>query len=171
MDPPNPRIENLEIEQDIDYQRREWAVQRAGWTIIALVIAAAMLGLMGDGPLSRTEVASADGSMRLEYERFARVGDTNFLRLRFRPVIDPEGRYRLWLEGEYQEATRVREASPTPERSEDDQGRVVYVFRSYEPERSTEVTFYVQPRRPGLRSGRVGVVGGTFVDFRQFIYP
>lgn len=166
MDSANPRVDAPDFGQDLALQRREWAVQRAGWVVIA-----AMLGLLGDGPLSRTRIASDDGSLRLEFDRFARVGATTLLRLHFHPAVDPEGRYRIWLDGEYQEATRVREVSPPPERAEDDRGRVVYVFRSFEPERWTEVTFYVHPRRPGLRPGRVGLVGGASVDFRQFIYP
>lgn len=171
MDTPDSRDEPPNFGQDLDFQRREWAVQRAGWIALALLIVAALAGLLGDGPLSRTQAASPDGALRLHFDRFARAGATTELRLRFQPARNGDGKYRIWLKGEYQEASRIREVSPTPDHVEDDRGRVVYVFRAFEPERSTEVAFYVQPRNPGLQPGRIGVVGGASVAFRQFIYP
>lgn len=171
MDEPGSRDGPPDFGQDLAFQRREWAVERAGWFALAALLAAALLGLLGDGPLSRTATASPDGSIRLDYDRFARVGATTRLHLRFRPVADTDRRYRIWIEGEYRDATRIREVSPTPERVEDDRGRLVYVFRAFEPERSTEVSFFVHPRGAGFRPGRIGLVGGASIDFRQFIYP
>jgi hypothetical protein len=161
----------LDVGEDLEYQRREWRVQRAGWIAFAVIIAAALAGLLGDGPLSSTSLESSDGSLRLQYSRFARVGTTNALRLRFQPIVDSRGRYRIWLGGEYQHATRVREVSPEPEHTEDDKGRVVYVFRSFEPEASTEVIFYVQARSFGWRPCQVGLVGGDSLRFQQVVYP
>jgi hypothetical protein len=171
MDSTKTREEPPDFGQDLDFQRREWAAQRVGWIVLALLIVAALAGLLGDGPLSRTQAASHDGALRLQFDRFARVGATTMLRLRFRPAHNGDGNHRIWLQGGYQEATRIREVSPTPDHVEDDRGRVVYVFRAFQPERSTEVAFYVQPRNPGLQSGRIGVVDGASVAFRQFIYP
>jgi hypothetical protein len=61
----------MEVNADIEFQRRVWRVQRIGWLIIAAVIVAALLGVFGGGPLSRAAV-QGDG-LRLEYERFARL--------------------------------------------------------------------------------------------------
>ena len=171
MDDPRPPEEPPDFGQDLHFQRREWRAERIGWVALAGLIVAAMLGLLGDGPLSATSADSPDGSMHLEYQRFGRVTATQALRLRFRPVSDEDHRYRVWLSAPYREANRVREVSPTPERVEDDRGRVVYVFRALEIERSTEVMFYVQPRAAGSCPGRIGLVGGDSVAFRQFIYP
>ena len=58
---------DLEVGQDLDFQRREWAVQRVGWGAMALVILAALLGLFGSsGPLSRAATNAADDLVRLE---------------------------------------------------------------------------------------------------------
>jgi hypothetical protein len=171
MDDPRPPEVPPDFGQNLAYQRREWRVERVGWLVIAGLILAAMLGLLGDGPLSSTSADSPDGSIHLEFQRFGRVTATQAVRLRFRPVADADRRYRVWISGPYRDANRVREISPTPERVEDDRGRVVYVFRALETERSTEVTFYVQPRAAGLCPGRIGLIGGDSVAFRQFIYP
>ena len=36
-----------------EYHRREWAVQRIGWCVMTLVLAAAVAGVFGSGPVSR----------------------------------------------------------------------------------------------------------------------
>jgi hypothetical protein len=63
------RIGDLEIQQDLNYQRREWRIQRLGWVVMRLVILAALLGLLGNGPLSKASVTATDGSLRLDYHR------------------------------------------------------------------------------------------------------
>lgn len=171
MDDPRPTEEPPDFGQDLAFQRREWRAERIGWLAIAGLVLAAMLGLLGDGPLSSTSADSPDGSIHLIYQRFGRVTATQALRIRFHPVADADRRYRVWISGAYRDANRVREVSPTPEHVEDDRGRVVYVFRALQIERSTEVTFYVQPRVAGLCPGWIGLVGGDSVAFRQFIYP
>ena len=63
----------LELHQDPRFTRRIAAIQRAGWVVMGLVIAAALLGLFGAGPLSRATAEAADGTLRLEYDRFGRL--------------------------------------------------------------------------------------------------
>lgn len=46
------RVGDLEIEEDLDHQRRCWKLERASWAVMALVLLAAMAGLFGSGPLS-----------------------------------------------------------------------------------------------------------------------
>ena len=65
------RSGDLEIAQDMTFQRRSWAVQRVGWGVVAVTIGAALLGLLGSGPLSRS-TAVAPGAFAVEYERFVR---------------------------------------------------------------------------------------------------
>ena len=44
---------DLAIREDMRHQRLEWAVERVGWAAVALVLVAALAGLLGHGPLSR----------------------------------------------------------------------------------------------------------------------
>jgi hypothetical protein len=48
------RAGDLEVEQDLDFQQRTWALERAGWIVMLLIIAAALAGFFGGGPLSPT---------------------------------------------------------------------------------------------------------------------
>jgi hypothetical protein len=64
---------DLEIPEDLPFQRREWVAERVAWAVMALLIAGALLGFFGTGPLSRTTAGDEAGPLWLEYERFARL--------------------------------------------------------------------------------------------------
>lgn len=66
------RVGDLELDQDIDFQRRSWAVQRVGWGVMALVALAALLGLFGPGPINNAITGSKEAPLWLEYKRFGR---------------------------------------------------------------------------------------------------
>ncbi len=44
-----PRVGDLDIEQDLDFERRQWHVQRVGWVVFLLILLAAFVGLLGTG--------------------------------------------------------------------------------------------------------------------------
>jgi hypothetical protein len=58
---------------DEAFDRGALVVQRIGWAGMALVLAAALLGLFGSGPLSWRSAWSDEGTLLLRYERFARA--------------------------------------------------------------------------------------------------
>ncbi|HEV2128712.1 MAG TPA: hypothetical protein VGR22_08850, partial [Thermomicrobiales bacterium] len=68
------RIGDLEVDEDIEFQEREWKVQRVGWALMLVVIVLALVGLFGTGPLSAVEREADDGTLVLEYQRFVRHG-------------------------------------------------------------------------------------------------
>jgi hypothetical protein len=43
------RAGNLEINQDLRFQRRMWAVQRIGWAVMALIVLVGLVGVVRDG--------------------------------------------------------------------------------------------------------------------------
>jgi hypothetical protein len=69
------RSSQLQIDEDLAFQRREWKIQRVGWGAMALVIIAALLGVFGTGPLSNATLERE--GLRLEYERFCRFAAAN----------------------------------------------------------------------------------------------
>jgi hypothetical protein len=85
------RAGDLELNQDLRFQRRMWAVQRIGWAVMALVVLAGLLGLFGPGPLSSATAGKEEGPLLVEgYERFVRFRIPTTLQVR----LDPLGRGR-----------------------------------------------------------------------------
>jgi len=69
------KVGDLQINEDMEFQRRSWIVQRVGWLVFALVILLAALGLFGDGILSDAKAGQEEGALWLEYPRFKRFED------------------------------------------------------------------------------------------------
>jgi hypothetical protein len=165
------RVGDLEISQDLNFQRRSWAVQRFGWVMLALLILAACLGFFGPGPLSRAMAGRQDGPLRVEYHRFWRLQSPMSLRLHVGPQAARGGQARVWLSRSYLEAMSIQHVTPQPQQVEAGPDRFTYVFTLSPPERPTAVTFNLEPETPGSVPGQAGLENGLTINFRHFIYP
>jgi hypothetical protein len=165
------RVGDLEISQNLNFQRRSWAIQRLGWVMLALLILAACLGLFGSGPLSQAMTGRQEDPLSVQYHRFWRLKSPMSLRLHFGPQATRSGQARVWLSRSYLEAMSVQHVTPQPQQVEAGPDRLTYVFTLSPPERPTTVTFNIEPETPGSVSGQAGLENGLTVSFRHFIYP
>lgn len=163
------RVGDLEIAQDLDFQRREWIAQRTGWVTLALVAVAALLGLFGTGPLS--DAAAEQGPLRLGYGRFERQEAATELRVEVAAGNAQQAELRLWLSEAYLDDVRIQRISPEPDHAEAGFKRTVYVFRVGDPNQPAGIRVEFEPTEIGRLSGRLGIVDGQEVEFTQFVYP
>jgi hypothetical protein len=167
------RLTSLEIDQDLDSQRRSWRIQRLGWVLMAAFVLAATAGLLGSGPLSHRRV-TVPGVMVVDYDRFARLQTDETLTVRLEPAATAAETVRLSLDRGFLDSARVQSVLPPPVRVEAAAGRLVYVFSIAEPGVPMIVTFAFEPREFGSYRGRVAVEFPTTmhrVEFRQLVYP
>jgi hypothetical protein len=160
---------SLEIPQDMAFQRRSWRVQRVGWAVLALIVAAGLAGLAGSGPLSPATQESQDASLRLEYDRFTRMHAPSRLRLHFGTQAVRAGEVRIWLDRSYMEQVKLERVVPQPQQVQVGEKRLVYVFAAEEGQPGA-VTFEMQHRTFGRISGRAGI-GDAVLEYRQLVYP
>ena len=165
------RVGDLESAQDLDFQRRSWVAQRVGWVFIALAALAALLGLLGKGPLSRVSAGEESQPLSLEYDRFGRFQTLTTLRVNLGSDAGRDREVHVWLNREYLESVQIQQVTPEPDRVEAGSQRLTYVFQLSEPNQPTAVTFYLQPEHIGSLRGQVGLVEGQKLNFNQFIYP
>jgi hypothetical protein len=92
---------------------REWNVQVAGRVVLGLAVLAALAGLFGAGPLSWSSEAAGDGSIEVEYKRFARSGGPADLSLSV-PVSGANREARVWLDAGYLESLDIEQITPEP---------------------------------------------------------
>jgi hypothetical protein len=159
------RVGDLEINEDLVFQKRSWTVQRIGWVIMALVLAAALLGLFGAGPLSRATAGTEDEALWVEYDRFSRLLKTTDLKVH---ATSESGEVRLWISREYLEKVEISHITPTEDSAEAAQDGVFYVFQSAEP---LTIVIHLRAAQAGLISGEMRLDGGPSQEFTQFIYP
>jgi hypothetical protein len=153
----------MEIETDVNFQRREWTAQRIGWIVIAAVILAALLGIFGAGPVSRAS-GQAPG-LQLEYDRFVRWRQPMKLRC-FVSETKPET--QIAMSRNYLDAVQIEQITPPPVQAEAVGAWLVYRFAGPAP---MAVTFNIKAEEFGNLTGAVRIPDGEAVSFHHFIYP
>ena len=67
--PEQKQNDRLQINEDIEFQKKEWNWARLGWVLMLIIALAGLLGLFGQGPLSKSTARA--GGIEVEYERCA----------------------------------------------------------------------------------------------------
>jgi hypothetical protein len=169
---PHPRrVGDMEVGQDLAYQRREWLVERIGWVVMATVVLAALVGLLGRGPLSSARQADDQGGLSLDYERFLHYRDHTTLKVTIAKGSAETRHVRVWLSRAYLESMRPLKIVPQPEREEIGGERQVFVFRRADHDAPLTIIFHVEPDDFGSLPGKLGIDDGAALDFWQFVYP
>jgi hypothetical protein len=154
---------DLQIDEDLAFQRREWLAQRAGRIAVFLFVIAALLGFTGvGGPYAHGETSTPDGAIRVEYERFVRrdASATLILHLRGTPQ-----QTRFWVSEPYARSIRIDSISPEPQSVSVADGRHVYSIASGSSEFA--VVFHVEHQTSGIVNGEVGLIDGPSLRFQQ----
>jgi hypothetical protein len=167
--PKTRPVGDLEVGEDLEFQYRQWRVQRIGWVLMAVIALLAIAGFMGPGPLSRATAKTADGKLLVRYQRFARYQAPATLQFEF-----PTGATRsarLWLSRDYMERVQVEAITPAPETVSTAQDWLGYVFPLNEPGERLVVKFSVEMEQFGWQELRVRLEDGQSVVVKQFVFP
>ncbi len=163
------RIGDLEIEQDLEYQQREWQVQKFGWTVMALIIVAALLGLFAPGLFN--QAAQQGDDLSVEFERFQRFQAPAELRFHIAEGTSPGDQVRLSITQDYLGGVQVQQVTPQPDSVLGGEGRLTYVFGRTSPRQPMTVTFHLTTQQIGPLAGQVSLADGSPLPFRQFVFP
>jgi hypothetical protein len=159
----------MEIAEDLAYSRKVWTFERIGWGLLALLLAAALAGLFGKGPLSYTQLHSDDGWW-LDYERFGRRVSPMTLKLHL-PASASDQQVQVWLDRQYLAACQIQQITPEPLETRLDADGLVYVFASQAQSDLVQIVFHLEPQEFGFLSGRLGINEEPPLAFDQLIYP
>jgi hypothetical protein len=165
----------LEIDEDMDFQRRSWRVQRVAWGAMVLLLLAAFAGFLGSGPASRASRAIPD-LLTVEHQRFSRFQSPETLSVQVAPAATRERSVRLWLDRDYVDQSRIESIVPAPVRVDGASDRVVYEFATVTPGMPLTISFLLQPERVGYARVLLGIEPtpgerGQALKFWQVVYP
>ncbi len=165
------RIGDLEINQDLDVQRKTWTVQRIGWGAMALIILAALAGMFGSGPLARTEIQDDRQTFRLSSDRFGRYEGEVVLQLALTPEATKTGRVTIEVDQTYWTSHAVEHITPEPLLSRVGIEGFLYTFETHPLSAPAVIVFRLRPKYLGSLEGRIRVNGDGLLHFHQFMFP
>jgi hypothetical protein len=168
--PQAKRSSSLEVNEDFEYQEKEWRFERAGWIGMALVILLALLGLFGTGLVSEVSTGEQDG-FQVTYPRFGRWASPIEINIRIPTDLIREGPVSFWIAREFIGEFQVEDISPQPDSQELQPDRINFTFNIAEPGQPVEVNLNLTPQTTGLLQGRLGLEEGAQVSIAQIIYP
>lgn len=160
----------MPIDEDLEFQRRTWRVQRLGWGVLLVTLAVALSGVLGNGPLATAEAAGGGGGLTVEFDRFARADAPTSLALRAAARAAPAETIVIELSRDWLRAIRLEAVIPEPQRVVAAGERIAYEFEVV-PGDAVEVRFQIQYDEAGLHEAEARIAGDLPARFRQVVYP
>jgi hypothetical protein len=154
------------IDDDLEFQRRGWSLQRAGWLALVIWLTASAAGVTGPGPWSRVRVEQRSAS--IDYERRLHLDAPT--RLVVALDCDRPGPVEIGLGGDHLEAFELVSVVPRPEAESigPEERRLSLVVSEVGVVR---VELWIVPRRSGRQITRLGIGGVALDPIRQFVFP
>jgi hypothetical protein len=163
------KVGDMEVEQDLDYQRVAWNLQRIGWSVMALLIVAALLGLFGSGLLSQETVQASNSKAAVEHDRFIRNQSPTILTVT--AVPSREETAMIELDKRFVDKVQIEQISPQPSSVQISSNSYIYSFPLQSAVETLTITFYYRPQGIGWIDGILKQANVEDIPFKQFVYP
>lgn len=156
------------VNEDMEKQLKDWRFERIGWFFLLVLVGCALAGFFSKGPFSSVESQTANGELKVKFERFTRNGaQDNFLITSTGPP--KEIRY-LVLGGELLEGMSIESLNPQPAPLRSEGRDLVIPMKS---DNDGIATLYITMRSNGIGfyKGYVRPLRGDEISISKFIYP
>jgi hypothetical protein len=155
----------LQIQQDLDFQRRWHTVQRVGRVVFLVLFAAAIAGVFGTGPLAHASASGSGGAFSVDYDRFLRTTQSSSLQVT--PSTRQGGGGDIAIASSYADAIDIGNVTPQPDSETATGDRIVLSYQNRLP---AQVEVSVFPQTIGIHRATIWVRGRP-VSFRQVVWP
>ena len=158
------------LQEDMRFQRRFWGFQRAGWVLVSLLLAATVLGLFSEGPLSWTVTRAGDGTLAIEHERFLRSGASTSMTIRLGGErAGPE--HVIVISHSLLQTLTFETVQPEPVRAETHPDGLHLTFAA-PGDGDSAIYIALRPEAAGFVDGAIAIGGSDAqARLRLFVYP
>lgn len=162
---------SLEIDDDTAQHQIEWRIQRAGWLLWGVIIAAGLLGLLGSGPISSATATAADDSLSIDYDRFVHYHHPIRLTALINFPQSAESELNLKISRRFLDRIRLIRIEPEPYRQQIAPEGIIYSFSTADLTKTATIQFHLEYEKAGKSRGSMEILGHDPVSFSQFVYP
>jgi hypothetical protein len=167
---PVPKVnDEIEVGEDLDFQRKWWRFEKVVWVVFAVIIVLDLAGLFGRGPIAKADRRSADGTTDVKYERIERTDSPSMLSIAFGESAIQDGKIRLYVSESLVKGLGTQRVVPAPLTSVVGDGGVTYTFPASHVPASVDLA--LEPSGPGMYEFTVGVVGAAHVHAKVLVVP
>jgi hypothetical protein len=159
----------IEVGENLDFQRKWWRLENAVWIFFSLVILLDLAGLFGRGPIAKAERRSADGTIDVKYERIERTDSPSILSINFGPSAIQDGKIHLYISESLVKGLGTQRVVPAPLETSIGNGGLTYTFPASTLPASVDLA--LEPAGPGLYDFTVGITGAAPVHAKVFVVP
>jgi len=167
---PVQRIGDLDIDQDIAFQRKEWRVQRGAWLIAVLVLLLALSGLFGGGPLANASVSDTANVLTVDHQRIDRMHSPSSISLKVIPA-GTQPTLELWIDNDYLDGLKIVSIRPEPSSMIPDGDRTIFAFELAGVDQPVTIGFGIEHTEIVAPRAEIGIIDGSSVTFRQVVLP
>jgi hypothetical protein len=164
-----PKVGDVAVGEDLEFQRRWWKFERAVWLFFLLILIADVLGLFGRGWLAKAQRTDAAQTVTLDYERIQRASTPSIMTFHFTPAAIQNGQIQLYVSEDVIKPLGAQRISPEPKASAMGDDGITYTFPATETPAIAEIQ--LQPSFPGSHHFRVQVLGGQPIDANVIVVP
>ncbi len=167
----NRRISDIDIDEDMAYQEREWKIQRVGWAVIWLLILAALLGGFGKGVLANARLGDPSGALTANYARIERYRSPTTIEVIVGPGQATAGNFALTLNRAFVDRISIDRIDPEPASVKSEVDRLRYEFEVTADGQPAHVFINYEYADFGLSEAHLALEGGPALTLKQLVYP
>jgi hypothetical protein len=159
----------VEVGEDLDFQRKWWRFENFVWIIFSLIIVLDLCGVFGRGPVANARRRTADGTIDVKYERIERTESPSLITIRFGQSAIVDGKIKLFISQSLVQELGTQRIIPAPSTSEVGKSGLTYTFLASKPPASVDLA--LQPSGPGMYEFTIGVVGAEPLHAKVLVVP
>jgi hypothetical protein len=152
----------LDLEEKDELHRKGWQVQPFGKALLLAMMVAGLLGVFGQGWLSKKTAAQANA--RISYEQFGRYDGKLKMEVSMTGVT---GKSAVSFPLSYITHFEIEQVVPQPERTFIREGQMWFVF---EASQNLQASYYLRPHKTGSIRGTI-YVNEQNIPIHHYIYP
>lgn len=165
-----PKVDDaVAVGEDLEFQRKWWRFESGAWMVFALLLVLAVAGVFGRGPAARASLHTANGAMKISYDRIQRTGTPSMLRIQLDQTTIERSQIHLFISESVARELGAQRVIPQPLSTAVGDGGYTYTFPANVM--PAEIELALEPPGPGRFLFKVSTANGNTLEGHVVVLP